>query len=142
MIWAGLNTEFPEGKILKGNEIGRMLKILDRKISNYYRSPGSRPIQQPSRSYFEENDMNNIKLTLAVPSEELFQTEVSDLINEKLSELPSHIAEAVRARFSFPGAPKWAEYVQSSGTTRQNITKLVDRALKKLKRVLPDSLRE
>jgi DNA-directed RNA polymerase specialized sigma24 family protein len=142
VVWAGLDDEFMDGQILVGKEVGRMLKILDRKVSNYFRSRGTRPIKQPSLSNFDHNDIENLKSALAPPYQEAIQQEQLRLIDAKLSELPSHMAEAVRSRFGFPGAPKWAEFIQASGTTRQNVTKLVSRALKKLKLVLPDSLHE
>jgi hypothetical protein len=34
-VWAGLNDEFLQGQILEGKEVGRLLTIIDRRVSNY-----------------------------------------------------------------------------------------------------------
>jgi hypothetical protein len=31
-VWAGLNNKFPQGEILDGNQVGRLLTIIDRRV--------------------------------------------------------------------------------------------------------------
>lgn len=146
VVWAGLDCQFMDGQILEGNEIGRMLKILDRNVSSYFRSRGSRPIEQPNPSCFDHNDVESVKSTLNAPHQEAIQQEHLRLIDAKLSEMLPKRAEAVRSYFGFPDAPDWAEYVRLSGTSRQNVTKHLKRGLEELKPLIasffPDAIRD
>jgi DNA-directed RNA polymerase specialized sigma24 family protein len=132
-VWVGLHHEFMDGQILEGREFGRMLTIIDRRVSNYFRSQGARPIEQLSLSEFHPQDIETAKSAVDSPLEAALQQEQYRLIDEKLSELPPHWAEAVRSRYGYPGAPEWAELVKTSGTKRQNVDKYAKRGIEKLR---------
>jgi hypothetical protein len=137
-VWAGLKGEFMDGQILEGSEVGLLLTITDRRVSNYFNSPGATPIQQPSLSDFDPTDIEDVKSALDSPYQVAIRQEHLGLIDAKLSEMPPHWAEAVRSLLEYPGAAEWADLARISGTTRQNVAKRAKKGLRKLAPLIAD----
>jgi hypothetical protein len=132
-VWIGLNTEFAEGQVLTGQEVGRLRTIIARRISNYFLSKGARRPRQPTLSLSDHPDIENVKSVLNPPDQVASERDLLALIDSTLSDMPPHRAEAVRSRFGYPGVSEWAELAQISGTTRQNLAKHARKGLEELK---------
>jgi hypothetical protein len=136
-VWLGLNDEFVDGQTLEGEEVGRMLTIIDRRIANYFKSKGARAIEQLSLSHFDPPvdtaAITYVRSDLKPPHQVVIQQEQYGLIDAKLFEMTPRRSEAVRSRVGFPDALEWTEHVKAMGTTRQNVSKHLKRGLEELK---------
>jgi hypothetical protein len=132
-VWIGLHGGFAEGQILTGQEIGRMWIIIFRRVTNYYQSQGVRRPRQPTSSLSEQPDIGNVRSTLDPPDQVAANRELFGMMEKALSEMPAHWAEALRSRFGYQDAPRWADLSKISGTTRQNVAKRAKKGLEELK---------
>jgi hypothetical protein len=129
----GIQAVFTEGQLLDGESVGLLLTIINRRVHNYFRSHGVGWRKQPNRSLFDHPEVENLKSAGSPPDQVVADRELFGMIESELSKMPPHWAEAVRSKFGLPGAPEWAELVQTSGTTRQNMAKRAKRGLEELK---------
>ena len=105
------------------------------RVSNYFKSQGVGWRKQllPPDPFLDHPDVENLKSVGSSPDQAIADHEQFEAIEAKLTEIPPRWAEAIRSKYELPSALDWAELVANSGTSRQNMEKLVKKGLEELK---------
>jgi hypothetical protein len=138
-VWIGIKRARPpieDGQILIGKQIGRLQLIIQRRISNYFRSKCGRRPRQPNSSDFHHPDIEDLESTSEPPDRTVADRDLIEQVDRRLSEMPPHRAEAVLSRFGFPDTSRRPGGVLNAGTTRQNRDKHAKKGLEELRLAL------
>ena len=135
-VWQTLRLIYFVGDIFELRDTPRLRKIVQRKVSNFYRQERSHRTPDGPTFCERSNGLSSTRPAGDPPEVEVANRELSAMIDAALNRLGPSRGEAARAVLKHAEAPSVAELARGWGTTPQNVYKHGKKAAEQLRKSL------